>query len=101
MRMNTIFMCFLCNIPLTVHSLIYIFFPKESIFSSRGKLSESKSYRMLVYNLIFRSGVSIPDPLPFTKPLSKTLTVYFKETLIAILAHLLFINSRLYGIEDF
>lgn len=101
MRMNTIFLCFLCNITLTVHSLIYIIFSKESIFSSRGKLSESKSYRMLVYNLIFRSGVSIPDPLRFTKSLSKTLTVYFRETSIAILAHLLFINSRLYGIEDF
>lgn len=53
MRMNIIFLCFLCHIRnIAILSQIYTIFPKDSIFPIKGKLSESK-LRMLVYNLMF------------------------------------------------
>ena len=57
---------------------------------------------MLVYNLNFKSGVSTPDfLLCFTKFLSKTLIIYFRENLTAVISHLLSNNSRHYAIENF
>lgn len=57
---------------------------------------------MLVYNLNFSNGVSAPDYLLcFTKFLSKTLIIYFRESLTAVIPHLLFNNSRHYAIEKF
>ena len=57
---------------------------------------------MLVYNLNFKSGVSTPDYLlRFTKFLSKTLIIYFRVNLTAVISHLLFNNSRHYAIENF
>ena len=57
---------------------------------------------MLVYNLNFRNGVNAPDYLLcFTKFLSKTLIIYFRENLTALIPPLLFNNSRHYAIENF